>query len=49
MRAQKEYEIFTEDASLLLLHYSAKKSKMTNNSNQEGPALNLEKRYVAPV
>ena len=36
------YEIFTEDASLLFLYHSAKKSKMTKNSNQgggEGPAL----------
>ena len=28
------YEIFTEDASLLLLYHGAKKSKMTKNSNQ---------------
>ena len=34
------YKIFTEDASLPLLHYGAKKSKMTKNSNQGGgPAL----------
>ena len=36
------YEIFTEDASLFVLYHSAKKSKMTKNSNQEGgggPAL----------
>ena len=33
------YEIFTKDASLLFLHHGAKKSKMTNNSNQGGPAL----------
>ena len=33
------YEIFTEDASLLLLYHGAKKSKMTKNSNQGGPAL----------
>ena len=34
-------EIFTEDASLLLLYHGAKKSKMTKNSNQGGggPAL----------
>ena len=32
------YEIFTEDASQLLYH-GAKKSKMTKNSNQGGPAL----------
>ena len=31
--------IFTEDASLRLLYHSAKKSKMTKNSNQGGPAL----------
>ena len=37
------YEIFTEDASLLLLYHGAKKSKMTKNSNQGGgPALNTE-------
>ena len=30
------YEIFTEDASLLLLYHGAKKSKMTKNSNQGG-------------
>ena len=29
------YEIFTEDASLLLLYHGAKKSKMTKNSNHE--------------
>ena len=33
------YEIFTEDASLLFLFDGAKKSKMTKNSNQGGPAL----------
>ena len=33
------YEFFIEDASLCLLYYSAKKSKMTKNSNQGGPAL----------
>ena len=33
------YEIFTEDASLLRLYHLAKKSKMTKNSNQGGPAL----------
>ena len=33
------YAIFTEDASLLLLYHGAKKSKMTKNSNQGGPAL----------
>ena len=27
-------EIFTEDASLLLLYHGAKKSKMAKNSNQ---------------
>ena len=30
------YKIFTEDASLPLLYYGAKKSKMTKNSNQGG-------------
>ena len=37
------YEIFTEDASLLLLYHGAKKSKMTKNSNQGGggPAENM--------
>ena len=35
------YEIFTEDASPLFLHHGAKKSKMTKNSNQGGPALNF--------
>ena len=33
------YKIFTEDASLPLLYHGAKKSKMTKNSNQGGPAL----------
>ena len=33
------YEIFTEDASLLLLYHGAKNSKMTKNSNPEGLAL----------
>ena len=28
------YDIFTEDASLLFLYHSGKKSKMTKNSNQ---------------
>ena len=35
------YEIFTEDASLIVLYHGAKKSKMTKNSNQGGPALIL--------
>ena len=37
------YEIFTEDASLLLLYHGAKNSKLTKNSNQGGggPALIL--------
>ena len=35
------YKIFAEDASQLLLYHGAKKSKMTKNSNQGGPALNL--------
>ena len=33
------YKIFTEDASQPLLYHGAKKSKMTKNSNQGGPAL----------
>ena len=33
------YENFTEDASQLRLYHGAKKSKMTKNSNQGGPAL----------
>ena len=33
------YKIFTEDASKPLLYHGAKKSKMTKNSNQGGPAL----------
>ena len=33
------YEIFTEDVSEGLLYHGAKKSKMTKNSNQAGPAL----------
>ena len=43
------YEIFTEDASLLvpLLCHGAKKSKMTKNSNQGGPALNLLSRWLS--
>ena len=35
------YKILTEDASQRLLYHSAKKSKMTKNSNQGGPALTL--------
>ena len=35
------YEIFTEDASLCLLYHSAKKSKMTKNSNQVGSCLKI--------
>ena len=34
------YKIFTEDASQPLLYQGAKKSNMTKNSNQRGPALN---------
>ena len=34
------YEVFTEDASPRSLYHGAKKSKMTKNSNQGGPALN---------
>ena len=33
------YEMFTEDVSLLLLYHGGKKSTMTKNSNQGGPAL----------
>ena len=33
------YKIFTEDVSQPLLYLGAKKSKMTKNSNQGGPAL----------
>ena len=33
-------ESFTEDASPFFLYHGAKKSKMTKNSNQGGPALN---------
>ena len=33
------YEIFTDDASLSILYHGAKKSKMTKNPNQGGPAL----------
>ena len=32
------YKIFTEDGSLSRLYHGAKKSKMTKNSNQGGPA-----------
>ena len=42
------YEIFTEDASLLLLYHGAKKSKMTKNSNQGGPALRRYLFHLAP-
>ena len=35
------YKIFTEDASQSLLYHGAKKSKMTKNLNQGGPALIL--------
>ena len=37
------YEIFTEDASQHLLYHGTKKSKMTKNSNQGGPALKSKK------
>ena len=40
------YEIFTEDASPLPLYHGAKKSKMTKNSNQGGPALK-QRMYIA--
>ena len=36
------YKIFTEDASLPLLYHGAKKSKMTKNSNQGGPACEVD-------
>ena len=39
------YEIFIEDASLRLLNHGAKKSKMTKNSNQGGPALSIWKVF----
>ena len=39
------YEILTEDASLLFLYHGAKKSKMTKNSNQGGPAHALIAHY----
>ena len=35
------YEIFTQNASLLRLYHGAKKSKMTKNSHQGGPALKI--------
>ena len=38
------YKIFTENASLLLLYHSAKKSKMTKNSNQGGSCLNARRK-----
>ena len=38
------YKIFTEDASPPLLYNGAKKSKMTKNSNQGGPALSTVPR-----
>ena len=40
------YEIFTEDASQLLLYHGAKKSKMTKNSNQGGSCLNTNKTLL---
>ena len=43
------YKIFTEDASLLFLYHGAKKSKMTKNSNQGGPALNNLHAYHGRV
>ena len=36
------YEIFTEDTSPLFLYHGAKKSKMTKNPNQGGPALRVK-------
>ena len=42
------YEIFTEDASLLLLYHGAKKSKKTKNSNQGGPALRWLSLVILP-
>ena len=38
------YEIFTEDASILLLYHGVKRSKMTKNSNQGGSCLKGEVR-----
>ena len=40
------YKIFTKDASLPLLYHGAKKSKMTKNSNQGGPALKERKLHL---
>ena len=40
------YEIFTEDASLPILYHGAKKSKMTKNPNQGGPALNQPRNTI---
>ena len=40
------YKIFTEDASQPLLYHGAKKSKMTKNSNQGGPA---SLKYSVPL
>ena len=42
------YKIFTEDASLPLLYHGAKKSKMTKNSNQGGPALRRSRSLGVP-
>ena len=39
-------QIFTEDASLFLLYHSAKKSRMTKNSNQGGGVLPFNKRVI---
>ena len=43
------YKIFTEDASLSLLCHGAKKSKMTKNSNQGGPALSKEGEHTVRI
>ena len=40
------YEIFTDDASVLPLYHGAKKTKMTKNSNQGGPAL---RKYTVEI
>ena len=43
------YKVFTEDASQPRLYHGAKKSKMTKNSNQGGPALITGTRLVENV
>ena len=43
------YKIFTEDASLPLLYYGAKTSKMTKTSNQGGPALKTSQQVIIGI